>query len=86
MSQPTIDQFKDWLRTKDAGESYDYWSTADDATSGCAAMQFIHANGLTGESREGDLALEALHQKAGAPLVRKPWTYGALLSRLEALS
>jgi len=76
MSQPTIDQFKDWLRTMPAEEEYDYFDKED-----CAFARFQKANGAFVRG----LVAEELPTEIWDPLADRPWTYGALLSRLEAL-
>jgi len=72
----TVAEFLAWARTKPADRVYNYWSTAN-----CAASQFVRAKSL------GDSDWDKLHLgAAGLAIISEPWTFGALVKRLEALS
>jgi hypothetical protein len=87
----TLEDFADWLGTKDPRERYDYTRPTE-----CAATQYVHARGLPakyvnfplghgsqwvdGQYKTHPMADERLH----AVVRGRPWTFGAARERALA--
>lgn len=77
-------QFTDWVRKQPADAEYDYWDVC-----GCAIFKFAKAAGYDVKAASGrDFTLKSGREvpigiNAGE-VAKEPYTYGALLTRLEA--
>jgi hypothetical protein len=84
MAQSLTEQFKAFVASKPADEGYDYM-----ANSGCAMFQFLHAAGypvagVRGDGwRSHDYRVHLFPDSLSVALRGFPWTFGALLTRLE---
>jgi hypothetical protein len=83
----TLPEFLAWARTKPAGEAYDFCDSDM-----CAVAQFGASTGrthlvglLSSELRALDPDLEGAVLDTGRPGIIADWTFGALVTRLEAL-
>ena len=85
-SPSSLETFVAWLRTKPAGEEYDWPSWSDCACTqyalamGTVSVDFVLAPHSPVPSRNLDVGFEDVIEKLAAV---RPWTFGALRERAE---
>jgi hypothetical protein len=83
MTQPTDFTIADvlaWARTKPADEQYDYHNAQ-----ACAIAQFGQETGRAELINLDSFELQEKSEAVEDAVVNRPWTFGALVQRLEAL-